>query len=226
MAFNYRGIRPARPWFPPDRWMARLQFGVFSEFFPNILRDGRLRLFGRRARIPEAKGTQDYFGLNYYTDDEVSFTLDPRVYFGRRRFPLGAELSPNNFMANTPQGFWRAIQWACSFGLPIYITENGIEDAVDGLRPRYLVEHLHQLWRAVNFNYPIRGYFHWALLDNFEWDRGWTQRFGLWELDTASQARRKRPSAELYAAICEANGISSEAVRKYAPAAFEKMFPG
>lgn len=225
MAFNYRGIRPQRPWFPPDRWMARLQTTVFSEFFPNILRDGRLRFLGRSARIPEAKGTQDYFGLNYYTDDEISFTLDPRVFFGRRRFPEGAEVSENNFMANTPDGFYRSILWAHGFGLPIHITENGIEDASDHLRPRYLAEQIHQVWRAVNISLPVRSYFHWALVDNFEWDRGWTQRFGLWELDIETQARRKRPSADLYAAICRANGLSSEMVRKWAPEAFERLFP-
>lgn len=226
LTFNYRGIRPRRSWFTPDRWMARLQTAVFSEFFPNILRDGRLRFLGRSARIPEAVGTQDFFGLNYYTDDEIRFTLNPRVFFGERSFPDGVEVSPNDFMANTPEGFYRSILWAREFGLPIYITENGIEDAEDRLRPRYLAEHIHQMWRAVNFNFPIRGYFHWALVDNFEWDRGWTQRFGLWELDPATQERRKRPSADLYGEICKANGLSSEMVRKWAPGAFEGLFPG
>jgi beta-glucosidase len=105
------------------------------------------------------------------------------------------------------------------------VTENGIEDAADELRPRYLAAHIHQLWRGVNFNFPIKGYFHWSNVDNFEWERGWTQRFGLWELDRITQARRKRPSADLYAAICKANGLTSEMVRQYAPAIFNDLFP-
>ncbi len=112
------------------------------------------------------------------------------------------------------------------FNLPIVITENGVEDAEDCLRPKYLLQHLHQAWRAVNENYPIKGYFHWSLVDNFEWERGWTQRFGLWELDVDTQARRKRPSADLYAEICRENGITSEMVSKYAPQLLETMFPG
>jgi beta-glucosidase len=106
------------------------------------------------------------------------------------------------------------------------VTEYGIEDEDDSVRPSYLVQHLHQIWRAVNFNWPVKGYFHWSLVDNFEWERGWTQRFGLWELDVETQARRRRPSVDLYAAICRENGISSDIVQKYAPRAFEQLFPG
>ena len=51
------------------------------------------------------------------------------------------------------------------------------------------------MWHAVNFNWPIKAYFHWSLVDNFEWERGWTQRFGLWALDIETQKRTKRPSA-------------------------------
>jgi beta-glucosidase len=105
------------------------------------------------------------------------------------------------------------------------ITENGIDDEEDDLRPQYLVEHLHALWRVINDNYPVEGYFHWTLVDNFEWERGWTQHFGLWGLDRETQARVPRPSADLYAEICRTNGISSEAVEKYAPDALPKLFP-
>jgi beta-glucosidase len=87
-------------------------------------------------------------------------------------------VSPTGFIANRPEGFWQALVWARRFRLPILIAENGIEDQSDGIRPRYLASHLRQLWRAVNFNWNVRGYLHWTLVDNFEWERGWTQRFG------------------------------------------------
>ena len=136
-----------------------------------------------------------------------------------------SELSTTGFIANEPQGMFEALKWGLPFKLPIIVTENGIEDEDDSVRPSYLVQHLHQIWRAVNFNWPVKGYFHWSLVDNFEWERGWTQRFGLWELDVETQARRRRPSADLYAAICRENGISSDIVQKYAPRAFEQLFP-
>jgi beta-glucosidase len=72
---------------------------------------------------------------------------------------------------------------APSPNLPIIVSENGVRSMRMTLRPRYIAQHIHQMWRAVNFNFPIKGYFHWSLVDNFEWDQGWTLRFGLWGLD-------------------------------------------
>ena len=57
-------------------------------------------------------------------------------------------------------------------------------------------------------------------------ERGWTQRFGLWGLDNETQTRFRRPSVDLYAGICKANGISSELVAQYAPDATARLFPG
>jgi beta-glucosidase len=78
----------------------------------------------------------------------------------------------------------------------------------------------------VNFNAPVKGYFHWTLVDNFEWERGWSQRFGLWELDPVTQIRTKRPSADLYAEICRTDSLNAEMVEKYAPEIYTKIFPG
>ena len=109
--------------------------------------------------------------------------------------------------------------------IPIFITENGVDDSQDVLRPRYILEHLHALWKVMNENSMVEGYFHWSLVDNFEWERGWTQRFGLWGLDVATQARIRRPSVDLYAEICRTNGISADMVEKYAPESMKTLFP-
>jgi beta-glucosidase len=226
IAHHRRPIVPARSWFPPDRVVAGVQNGLFNDLFARAAHDGKLRLPGRTVKVAQAAGTQDFIGLNYYTQDTARFDLrSPGEAFGLRALPAGAELSEGGFLANVPQGLFDTIQWALQFERPIIITENGVEDSQDTLRPRYLAQHLHQVWRAANFNYPVKGYFHWSLVDNFEWERGWTQRFGLWELDVDTQARRKRPSADLYAEICKENGISSEMVARYAPRLFESMFP-
>ena len=227
IALYYRGLEPAHSWLPLDRLVRNIYNGFFNEFFPSLLKTGRARFPLSYTYIPEAKGTQDFFGLNYYTREFVAF--DPSKVgelFGKRFFLPGAETSKSGQIANAPQGMFDAIQWALQFGIPIIITENGIDDADDDLRPRYLIQHLHQVWRAVNFNYPVKGYFHWSLVDNFEWERAWTERFGLWEVDVESQARIKRPSADLYAEIAHENGISSEMVEKYAPELMDRMFPG
>ena len=228
VAHHYRGFLPAGSKSPLDRWAAAAISRTFNDAFPRALVDGKLRFLGARKHIPAAQGTQDFFGLNYYTRERVRFSLlKAGELFGKRFYPPDADLSPTGFIANEPDGFFQALKWAKSFGLPIFVTENGTEDpeADDTFRRRYLAGHIQQLWHAVNYNWKILGYFHWSLVDNFEWERGWTQRFGLWELDTETQARRKRPGADFYAAICKENALTSEMVARYAPEIFEKLFP-
>jgi beta-glucosidase len=226
VACAYRGFDPAKPWFPLDKIAAGMQGRMFNDLFPRTLAQGVMALPWGRVRIPEAKGTQDFLGINYYSKDYVSFNLTlPKDMFGRRFYDQKAELSDTGFICNRPEGMFEALKWGLQYRVPMIITENGVEDEDDHLRPRYLAQHLHQVWRAVNFNWPVKGYFHWSLVDNFEWERGWTQRFGLWELDIETQARRKRPSADLYAEICRKNGLSSETVARYAPEVIDQLYP-
>ena len=226
IAQNYRSQRPAGPLKILDRIPARLLSHAFNEAFNNALVDGKLRMLSMRANVPEAIGTQDYIGVNYYTVEMVRFNpLKFNNVFSDRFFAPGAELSGSGFIAHVSDGMYEALKWARRFNLPIIVTENGVDDSTDLLRPRYLVEHLHQIWRAVNYNWPVKGYFHWALTDNFEWERGWTQHFGLWGLDVDSQARIRRPSVDLYAAICKQNAITYEIVEKYAPGSLKVLYP-
>jgi len=228
LPIHFRPIEPARPRSALDRWVAQKQFNLFSTLFPDAIRTGAIRqLFGRPIPIPEAKGTLDFFGLNYYSSDLARFDLRyPGELFGRRSFPPGAEPDDLRFNASFPPGFYWSLEWAHQFGLPIYVTENGIGDAQDKLRPRFLITHLHQLWRAANFKWDVRGYFHWSLVDNFEWGLGWTHRFGLYAMDRETLVRTPRRSAQLYAEICKSRSILSDMVARYAPDLLETMFPG
>ena len=226
LAHHYRAFWPARPANPLDRWAARARWRMVNDLIPRALADGRFRSLIWNERLPQAAGTQDYFGLNYYTAETIAFDpSQPGALFSRGFFPEGSDLSPTGFIANEPEGLWEALSWAHSTGLPIFVMENGVEDPTDRLRPRYLAAHIRQVWRAVNFAWPVRGYFFWTLVDNFEWERGWTQRFGLWELVPETQERRKRPSADFFREICKANALSSDTVAAYAPEAFEWLFP-
>lgn len=224
-AINYRGFDPAS-WLPWDHLAAKAYHILFNDLFPRTLKDGVFNTIIKKERIPEAIGTQDFLGVNYYTTDRVRFNPFARKeFYTDRFFPNDAAVSENGFIANIPHGIAQAVKWAEGFGLPIFITENGVEDSRDTLRPRYTLEHLHALWGVINNNSPVEGYFHWTLVDNFEWERGWTQHFGLWGLDRETQARLRRPSGDMYAEICKANGISSETVEKYAPELMGKLFP-
>jgi len=227
-AHHHRPMIAKRSWSPLDAFMRRLRYTGVNMAFPSGISTGVMRTPVGNFPVPEAKGTQDYLGLNYYSVDTVSFHLGKRKeLFTHSEYGADADTSEDRFIANIPTGIFDTIKWAVRAypNLPLIVTENGVNDAGDELRQRYLAQHIHQVWRAVNFSWPVKGYFHWTLVDNFEWERGWTQRFGLWSLDVETQKRTKRPSADLYAEICKENGLSSEMVQKYCPEVFDKLFP-
>ena len=125
-----------------------------------------------------------------------------------------------------PKGIFRCLQRLARLNLPIYVTENGIPDDDDDQRPRYLLTHLHQMWHAIQLCYPVMGYYHWTLVDNFEWAEGWTLRYGLIALDPETQARTPRRSAVLYAEIVRTNGITPQIIDTYAPELRAELLPG
>ena len=85
-----------------------------------------------------------------------------------------------------------------TYGKPLYVMENGVADAKDVLRPSYLVEHLKVLEKAVSDEkIDVRGYFHWALTDNYEWAKGFVLKFGLYSVDSETKLRKSRNGAEV-----------------------------
>jgi beta-glucosidase len=100
---------------------------------------------------------------------------------------------------------------------PIFITENGIADARDTMRPEFLLTHIGAMLRAIDSGAPVRGYFHWTSFDNFEWAEGYSAKFGLIACDPLTQERRPRPSARLYAQICLSNQVPASAEPPPAP---------
>ena len=225
LVHNLMPIRGARPWLPLDGLLARWVGRLYNDFFLRALGDGVLLSAWGRRKAPELKGKQDFIGVNYYTAIRVAFTWAPERAFARPVIPPDAPVSESGEIVHQPEGFAQVLRRVARYGLPIIVTENGVDDSHDALRPRYLAEHVHQMWRVINNNVPIKGYFHWTLVDNFEWHHGWTRRFGLWALDPETQVRTKRPSADLYAAICRANALDADMVDTYAPAARPAIFP-
>ena len=218
---------PANPGSPLDRWAARQQDKLFNQAILDALLRGRLPLLGGGPFLRGVRGTLDWIGLNYYTRRMVAFDRrEAKALFGRNFIKEGAEQSDGGYGEVYPKGLFRLLRRLSRYGLPLYVTENGLPDADDDQRPRFLITHLRQLWKALQGNIPVYGYYHWSLVDNFEWAEGWTLRFGLIEVDPETQERRMRPSGELYGEICRANAITHEMVARYAPEVMERLFPG
>ena len=217
-----RGFEPANPASPLDRLIAGLQDRFFNDVSLLAARDGWLRF--PLARLPRRHlplaNSLDFVGVNYYTRGLVAFDIRrAREAFGHESFRPGAELSDSGqlgpYSEIYPEGLYHALHKVAALGKPIMVTENGLPDADDDQRPRFLLTHLAQVHRALEEGLPIEGYYHWTLLDNFEWAEGWGLRFGLIEMDPETQERRIRPSGHLYAEICRANGITREMARRH-----------
>jgi beta-glucosidase len=117
-----------------------------------------------------------------------------------------------------PEGlYWIARLLDERYRRPIYVTENGLSNvdwvARDGgvhdpqridFTARYLVE----LRRAIEGGADVRGYFHWSLMDNFEWAEGYKERFGLIHVDYATGRRTPKDSARWYRETIAANGAN------------------
>jgi beta-glucosidase len=184
------------------------------------------------ASIRRAPGARDYHGVNYYTREFVRF--DPALpadAFGRRFTRPGAIINDpgkENFFGEIyPEGLYRVLKEVYNRtrgNKPLYIMENGFTDTIENRRPRAVLEHLAMIHRAISDGIPVRGYLHWTLVDNFEWNEGWGIRFGLIELDPETQQRTPRRSASMFGEICRANAITEEIVERYAPEAMDAIF--
>jgi beta-glucosidase len=95
----------------------------------------------------------------------------------------------------------------------VLVTENGVADARDTLRPAALLAYVEAMHAAIARGVNVLGYLHWSLLDNFEWADGYHGRFGLYavDFDHPERTRTRRGSAEVFARIARANAITDEA---------------
>lgn len=162
------------------------------------------------------KGRLDFIGINYYG---LTLVIDTAT---DSNFPLiglplindlenhGVDAPASDFgWSLYAAGFREVLDGIGRFNLPIMITENGLADAGETMRARFLVEHLYELQRAIEDGIDIQGYYHWSLLDNFEWGSGYCPRFGLFHVDFDSPAKTRTmgEGAVIYKAIIDANAV-------------------
>jgi beta-glucosidase len=151
-----------------------------------------------RRFLDRIKDKQDFIGLNYYFHNKVDWG------FGRSHV---YERYSDMKWGLHPEGVYHLLKGLARYRLPIYITENGLADRGDQHRSWYIAEILKNTHRAISEGVPVKGYFHWSLIDNFEWAHGFDPRFGLFEVDYLTFERKARSSAAFYADICKNNRI-------------------
>lgn len=148
-------------------------------------------------------------------------------YYGRVRFHHFAAMIPasgapvkrlkdfgfvcDDMVERYPEGLEKILGYLHrKFHLPIYITEHGAASTDEGFRARDLRENLGALHRSIQAGADVRGFFYWSLLDNFEWQFGFTKKFGLLAVDftEGKLTRTPKPLAEVYSRICRSNEIN------------------
>ena len=212
---------------PEDAKAARNMDGILNRMFLDPVLKGSypedmLSIFG--SFFPEIKSEDlkimsapiDFLGINYYS--RSVFRHDPDFPFveATQVQPEGNEYSM--MWEIYPEGFHEIIKrvWEDYKPAKIIITENGIPvpDGVDldgrvrdERRIRYVRDHLKQVHRAISEGIPVKGYFHWSLMDNFEWALGYTMRFGLVYVDYATQQRIIKDSGRWFSQVIKDNGF-------------------
>ena len=174
------------------------------------------------------KNRLDWIGVNYYSRNVIRsrklLSNLAKLFVGVPFIPdlvkgYGNNCEPNSTSIEGrptsdfgweiyPEGLVDALKLMSKYDKPMLVTENGIADAEDKLRPQFLVGHLGALDGAINKEkLDVRGYFHWALTDNYEWASGYKMRFGLCAIDFSTKARIPRKSSELFKRIIETKEV-------------------
>lgn len=172
------------------------------------LRD-RLFNFAFISRLTQRRAL-DFIGVNYYSRSliEVSrwgfkhLLLDTCK---NNHLPL-----PKNSLGWDiyPAGLYELLLKLKKYKLPVIISENGICTEDDNLRWDYIAGHLKNIHSAIEKGVEVSGYLYWSLLDNYEWDKGFTPRFGIIEVNYSTFKRTLRESAKKLAAVCRDNAIN------------------
>jgi beta-glucosidase len=203
IAKNWTFFHAYQRFSPWDRATALACHYTFNKFVLDAFLGG-----GRRQ-------ASTFIGLNYYG----------RVRFHHFRAMIPASGTPvkelkdfgfvcDDMVERYPAGLEKILAYLQrKFRLPVYITEHGSASADENFRERDLRQNLAALHRSISTGADVRGFFYWSLLDNFEWQFGYTKKFGLLAVDFADEKllRSMKPLAEVYARICRDNSICGQA---------------
>jgi beta-glucosidase/6-phospho-beta-glucosidase/beta-galactosidase len=185
----------------------KLSISAAMESFPYLL-------------VDDIVSELDFLGINFYGYEY--FTPIGALAFkpDREYSDSGRAITPKG-LKNTLVTFHKRYNQTEKFQalrnkkvLPLFVTENGIADESDTLRPSYIIEHLAAINAALKENVPVKGYFLWTLSDNWEWLDGYCPKFGLMQVDRTKlslpESRIPRASFSLFQKIATSHSISHE----------------
>lgn len=175
---------------------------IIASFVPrneNSRIDRKMVYIAQRANlrvVDLTEGLFDFLGVQYYHQHSVGLGKKT-VHSDVQKSDLGWELHT--------EGLGHVLNICSAYDVPLFVTEDGLADAEDAQRPQLLHDHITEVLNVRKSRIDVHGYFHWSLLDNFEWDKGFWPRFGLIEVDYKTQKRIPRKSYGIYRDIIKEN---------------------
>jgi beta-glucosidase len=203
-----------------------LNAGFLNVILDGKYTDGFLEYAGANApkftadELKIISSPNDFVGLNIYAPQYYIVAADRAPGFRVLPFPASFPHMNVDWLRVGPESIYWAPRLAAKIWNidTIYISENGTSSAdnlaADGNvydldRIMYLRNYLTQLQRATSEGVPVRGYFLWSLMDNFEWIDGFQKRFGLYRVDFETQRRIPKLSASFYRNVIARNAIGA-----------------
>ncbi|PWA30494.1 hypothetical protein CCH79_00015291 [Gambusia affinis] len=214
---------------------------IFHGDYPQVMKDfvgrksvqqglgtSRLPAFSSQEKS-YIKGTCDFLGIGHFTTRYITQRNDPtgrssNSYFTDR--DLAELVDPrwpdpgSEWLYSVPWGFRRLLNFVkTQYGNPmIYVTENGVSEKMmctelcDEWRIQYYKDYINEMLKAIRDGVNVKGYTAWSLLDKFEWDEGYSERFGLYYVDFRNKNKPRYPKAsvQFYKRIISSNGFPNQ----------------
>ena len=191
----YRAIKAIDPSAQVGVAKNNIWFEAYRNRLPNLAIKAVMDWWWNDRFLRKIDKYQDFIGLNHYLHSRINYGLNKNQ--NQRISDLGWELCPESID--------HVLRDLKKYQKPVFITESGLADHQDINRAWFIKEVLKNVHRAIAEGVDVRGYLHWSLIDNFEWDRGFWPRFGLIEVDYQTQKRTIRKSALEYAKVAKNN---------------------
>ncbi|KAM8751730.1 lactase-like b isoform X1 [Acanthopagrus latus] len=214
---------------------------IFHGDYPQVMKDfigrksvqqglgtSRLPTFSPQEKS-YIKGTCDFLGIGHFTTRYITQKSNPSgrssgSYFTDR--DLAELVDPrwpdpgSEWLYSVPWGFRRLLNFVkTQYGNPIvYVTENGVSEKMlctelcDDWRIQYYKDYINEMLKAIKDGANVKGYTAWSLLDKFEWDEGYSERFGLYYVDFRNKNKPRYPKAsvQFYKRIISSNGFPNQ----------------
>jgi len=188
---------------------------LFKGTYPKAM-DDFLKGVVQEGDMAKIRQPVDFLGVNYYAPAYVRLDLNAPGKIAQAAPPKGAELDAFGRHID-PSGLFEVLDRVRrDYGAPpMLVTENGCSDPFgtgpaildDQFRITYLRRHLEAVLAAREAGCDVRGYFEWTLIDNFEWDLGYTSKFGLVAMDRTTGVRTPKASAAWFKALARSGAL-------------------